>query len=269
MSYKDFLRLANQKRISYYPIHTKLVGSVTGGIALSQLLYWAECKNPFYKSTRELCEETGLSVKEFESVKRNLKRLEFIKQIVKGVPATTWYSVDWNRYKKAVRRACTVPPSGVSKPPLKSVASSPKRGEPNTMYYNNEIHTAAPSGSPKRVLWFVKYAKELAQAIGRGAPQRFNASWGQCIRKIRDVDKVEKRTIRKVLDWYIETSKQEGGTHFLNRVYIPVAESAKTFRDKFFRIEAAMLQRTGGQAQPTVKVKVKASRKATSADENW
>jgi len=37
---KEVLRTLNQRPVAYYPINAKLMGSVTGGIALSQILYW-------------------------------------------------------------------------------------------------------------------------------------------------------------------------------------------------------------------------------------
>lgn len=86
----------NQRPISYYPIYTKITGSVTGGVLLSQLLYWYAAVNgrKFYKRDAEIKKETYLTTNELRSAKKKLKALQFIFVTREGVPAKTYYDFD-------------------------------------------------------------------------------------------------------------------------------------------------------------------------------
>jgi len=103
---REVLRALNQRPISYYPINAKIMGSVTGGIALSQILYWftAGKKPPtkIYKTDAELQEETYLTNNEMRAVKKKLKALNFLTVSREGVPARTFYEIDWNAYNSSL-----------------------------------------------------------------------------------------------------------------------------------------------------------------------
>jgi len=102
---KEFLRLLNQKPIAYYPIYRKITGSTTAGILLSQLMYWFSKKDKIYKTDKEIMEETFLSEKELRNAKSKIKNLSFIDVTREGVPAKTYYKINWEEYEKVLRKA--------------------------------------------------------------------------------------------------------------------------------------------------------------------
>ena len=90
------LKALHQRPIAYYPAYAKLMESVAGGVALSQLLFhWARHDGDlFCKVDDELQHETGISEWEMNESKRKFKKLKFLQITRKGVPARTWYEVD-------------------------------------------------------------------------------------------------------------------------------------------------------------------------------
>lgn len=67
--------------------------------------------------------------------------------------------------------------------------------------------------------------------------------WARDFAKLRSVDGLKKKHIRKVLDWYLLHLGEE---------YIPQAYSAKGFREKFEAIERAMLRDQKRNPQLTI-----------------
>jgi len=57
--------------------------------------------------------------------------------------------------------------------------------------------------------------------------------WPDIIRRLRQVNKISKARIKEVIKWYSKHIGEE---------YVPVVESAKSFRDKFTRLEDAMIR---------------------------
>jgi hypothetical protein len=96
------LRELNQRPIAYYPIYRKITGSTTGGILLSQLMYWFAKKDKIFKTDIEIMDETFLTKKELENAKKLIKNLSFVRVSVEGVPAKTYYEIDWNLYEKEI-----------------------------------------------------------------------------------------------------------------------------------------------------------------------
>lgn len=92
----NILRELNQKPIAYYPIYRQLTGSTTAGILLSQLMYWFSKKDTFHKTDADIMSETLLTKKELENAKKAIKNLDFISVDRKGIPAKTYYTIDWD-----------------------------------------------------------------------------------------------------------------------------------------------------------------------------
>lgn len=95
----SILKLLNQRPIAYYPIYREITGSTTAGILLSQLICWFSKKDKFYKTDKEIIEETMLTKKELEAAKKKIKKLSFIKVTREGIPAKTYYKIDWDEFK--------------------------------------------------------------------------------------------------------------------------------------------------------------------------
>ncbi len=95
----NILRQLNQRPIAYYPLYKDLTNSTTAGVILSQLMYWFSKKDKFYKTDDDLLKETHLSKNELRTAKKTLKNLNFISITREGVPAKTYYRIDWKAYE--------------------------------------------------------------------------------------------------------------------------------------------------------------------------
>jgi hypothetical protein len=86
----------NDRPIVYHKIYAKIVGSTSGGLAVSQLIYWSRAMNhcEFYKSNAELCEELGMGINEFKAAKKLILQTGIFTTEVRGVPATTYYKIN-------------------------------------------------------------------------------------------------------------------------------------------------------------------------------
>jgi len=98
------LKSLNQRPIAYYPIYRKITGSTTAGILLSQLMYWFSKKDKFYKTDKDITEETLLTERELKTAKSKIKELSFIKITREGIPAKTYYEIDWDNYIKILSK---------------------------------------------------------------------------------------------------------------------------------------------------------------------
>lgn len=98
----QILKSLNQRPIAYYPIYRRLTGSTTGGILLSQIMYWFTKKDKIFKTDREIIEETLLTKKELENAKKLIKNLDFITVSREGIPAKTYYEIDWEIFEKSL-----------------------------------------------------------------------------------------------------------------------------------------------------------------------
>jgi len=99
---KRILKQLNQRPIAYYPIYRQLTGSTTGGILLSQLMYWFSKKDKIFKTNEEIINETFLTQDEIKSAKRKIKNLAFITVSLEGLPAKTFYKIDWQKYEETL-----------------------------------------------------------------------------------------------------------------------------------------------------------------------
>ncbi len=99
-----FLRTVG-RCVGYYPLIAMALGSVKTGIFICQLLYWQERGEKgewIYKSRKQMEEETGLSREEQDTAKRLLKRLKIIETKRAGIPATTHYKIDFDRFDEVI-----------------------------------------------------------------------------------------------------------------------------------------------------------------------
>jgi len=92
----------NDKPIVYHRIYTKITGSITGGLLLSQLIYWdRKMKHKkFYKTDDNFCQETGMTLEELKTAKKKVNK--FVQITREGIPAKTHYKVDISAIIKAI-----------------------------------------------------------------------------------------------------------------------------------------------------------------------
>jgi len=141
---KDFLKLLNQRPIAYYPIYRTITGSTTAGILLSQLMYWFSKKNKIYKTDKEIMSETLLSKKELETAKKRIKNLSFIEVTREGIPAKTYYKIDWKKYEDLLQKVYN------EQQEIKEETSFPERGKQDVLNGGNFIPRMEETGFYKR-----------------------------------------------------------------------------------------------------------------------
>ena len=98
--------LFGERAIAYRPMIAKITGSVTACVLLSQFLFWCDKGKRkdgwFWKSQREITDETGLSRCETTTARKKLVALGLISERLQGVPATMHYYVHLDRMAKLV-----------------------------------------------------------------------------------------------------------------------------------------------------------------------
>lgn len=103
------LRQINQRPVAYYPAYAKLMGSVSGGVFLSQILYWwSTSGREFFKTDAELMQETSLTAHEIRAAKHKVKQLGCVVIKAKGSPPLTHYTVDAEKFFALLK---TLPPA--------------------------------------------------------------------------------------------------------------------------------------------------------------
>jgi len=96
---KQLFTAFQEKPIAYMRIYTKITGTLTAGVLLSQIVYWDKVakemgKEDFWHTDKEFMDETGMGLTELAGAKRKLKELGIVEIERKGTPATTHYLLD-------------------------------------------------------------------------------------------------------------------------------------------------------------------------------
>ena len=76
---KFIMKALNQRPIAYYPIYRVMTGTLTGGVLLSQLMFWFGVKDKIYKTDDDIRKETELTKNELRASKIKIRELPFIK----------------------------------------------------------------------------------------------------------------------------------------------------------------------------------------------
>lgn len=107
MSAKNELLSMSASPIAYYAALSRASGSVTAGVMLSWLIQQVEDGDPLRwipGAAAKLEEETGLTRREQETARRQLRERRFIEERLAGIPATLYYRVNLDVVAKVVRR---------------------------------------------------------------------------------------------------------------------------------------------------------------------
>lgn len=91
----------NEPPIMYYPDLVGLMGNPQGALFLSLLIAWWQ-DGDFSKTDADIRDMTRLSAGELRRAKRTLKALGFATLTVRGLPATTHYALDEDRFLTAL-----------------------------------------------------------------------------------------------------------------------------------------------------------------------
>lgn len=141
----------NDKPIVYHKIYSKIIGSTSAGLLLSQLIYWSKTMKhaQFYKTNTELCEELGMKIDEFKLAKKKIINKKLFFTFIKGVPATTYYQINLDLLVSLICKESNNIPSLqlVGKPPTGGweshqleggKATNKKVGKPPTISENTQ-----------------------------------------------------------------------------------------------------------------------------------
>jgi len=101
---KELLKSLNQRPVAFYPLYVAGTGSISSGVALSQLMYWFSKQDKIYKTDKEFEKETGHTAKEMQVVRKHLRKLPFLTITREGVPAKTHYAIDWDLYQSSMHQ---------------------------------------------------------------------------------------------------------------------------------------------------------------------
>ena len=284
---------------SYHAIFRRYMKTLAGTILLSQLFEWwgrktvrgenGEFLTEISKTDAQITMETALTRSEIEFAKKNLKELSFVRVTRRGQPPKTWYTLDLEAYYQATKAQFPVPrSSNLKENTARKPRILPNSGSPGV---GNEILqesqdsgqklprvsrvARAPSGQEatlqkaggrskeERHPRWMKFANRLADMIIIG--RKMNRAsrpgdWARDMEKTHTIDGHPIPKIAEVLQWYEGVIKREGGVHHLNRIYIPVVEAGRTFREKFSKLENAMARdhaKNGiTEDQPKIKITV-------------
>lgn len=103
MNIPTALQRLHQSPIAYYSCYADMMGSVAGGVILSQLLFhYGKYGRRFYKTDKEILAETHATIRELREAKVKLKTLPFLTISIEGLPATTWYEVQEDQLWEAL-----------------------------------------------------------------------------------------------------------------------------------------------------------------------
>lgn len=99
---KAFLQTILQRPIAFHRVFVPLAG-VTGALFLSQLLYWSDRGSEesgwIYKTQTEWTDETGLTRREQEFARRQLREAGVLEERYSGLPARLYYRIDFDALK--------------------------------------------------------------------------------------------------------------------------------------------------------------------------
>lgn len=102
----DAISFLLDRPVAYHRAFAKIGGSTDAGIFLSQAWYWSKRTTLddgwFYKSGKEWEEETGLTRRQIDTVRRNLKKRGLLEDDVRGTPATVHYRLNKDNIYAAI-----------------------------------------------------------------------------------------------------------------------------------------------------------------------
>lgn len=123
--------------IAYHRVLAEIAGSVGGGVFLSQALYWAKRATLpdgwFYKTAEEWYEETYLTRREQETIRKRLVSINILQEEKRGVPAKLHYKINLSALESyAMTRSDTRVDNEVNEAVQTSFNKSAKLDSPET-----------------------------------------------------------------------------------------------------------------------------------------
>jgi hypothetical protein len=242
---KQILRELNQKPIAYYPVYRKLTGSTTGGILLSQLMYWFSKKDKIFKIDREIMEETLLTEKELKNAKKLIKNLDFITVSREGLPAKTYYEIDWEKFENCLKDDDETVQTSDDETDKQDCPNGPNSmGQKVQTYIVKSLtENTTEKKSKKKIftsddLSVAQYLFEKIKAIYAGAKEPNWEEWANNIRLLREQDGKSLEAIRNVIDMIFEDKGVWDGS-FWRRNIRSTAKLRKQYEQIAYQISLA------------------------------
>jgi hypothetical protein len=214
------------------------------------------CKETQVKLMVSHLKEIGLLIQTgFDGRKRYLATF-WSHHIIKPIPKTNSRKTVWQTVGKPSGRH-TENRLEIYKEEIDPVYNSPLSNDKEELHSPCLATDESVSGDNLKKLEYKtnpvwkQYANKLKEAIGtvRKLPITSNISkWELPLFKIHDLDKFPIDRIERVLNWYCK-ELQKGDLIRDNSNFIPIAYSGAAFREKFERIEAAMLRQKSKQGK--------------------
>jgi len=115
---KAYIQTLLQRPIAFHRVFVPL-GGVTGALFLSQLLYWSdrgsEGSGWIYKTQAEWTDETGMTRREQETARRQLREAGVIEERYKGLPAKLFYRINFDALSEFIEGQVKVAETRTSK----------------------------------------------------------------------------------------------------------------------------------------------------------
>lgn len=110
----QLLRAMSLQPISIQPIYRIVTGSYSSAVVLSQTMYWhAKMGRKFYKTDEDFSSELYMSLKEFRNAKAKIKILPFVTIKAEGIPAKTFYDVNYDIFFSSMKMVISSLPQTV------------------------------------------------------------------------------------------------------------------------------------------------------------
>ena len=180
--------------------------------------------------------DTGLSISKLRNCKSFLQAENILEVKKKGLPAQDWYRINFNMI--LTKLSLTPQWSGyVITGDQDTLPLVVRIRDDYNIINNNKIDRDKINTAKIRNEKYLPLAKYLSNVIRTTknithTTKQIN-SWTNDIRQMEEDQKISYERIEKALQWY---RKNIGGQ------YIPVVESGKSLKEKFHKLEAAMVR---------------------------
>lgn len=105
---KEPANISIGRQVAYYPNIAKALKSSSTAVFLCQFLYWKDrVKDPdgwVYKTYAEIREETGLSEREVDNARKQLKGMGILTEKRKGIPPVIYYQFNWEVFDDILKK---------------------------------------------------------------------------------------------------------------------------------------------------------------------
>lgn len=140
MRHVDAFRAIYDRGVTYYPPLCPLVGGVKACILLAYLIRWIpDDGSAVFRTQAQIETDLGMTREEQEGARLKLRRLGFLHEERRGVPARLYFTVDLDLFDKAIDAAARpVPQTSMGKTPILDRGKPPDLTEGNTQTGSGE-----------------------------------------------------------------------------------------------------------------------------------